>query len=183
MKLSLDEVLNLKSVIQNELYKNRNQFRQGAYKVVNSSVQNPTNSIVVDETELEEFLEAEKLFNENIIDLLEVEKILRKINNESSVTFNFLAEEYTLDITSSIAFVKSKRQFIGDYLRLGNARKNTIEYTGNPNERQVREVLYDIDYYKDLHEQMDKELTAISREIQKVSKDTTVEVPFAEKYL
>lgn len=183
MKLSLDEVLNLKSVIQNELYKNRNQFKQGAYTVVNSSVQNATNSIVVDEVALDEFLEAEKLFLENNTDLLAIEKILRDVNNDSIVTFKFLDADYTLDITSAIAFVKSKRQYVVDYLRLGKARKNEIQYTGNPNERQVREVTYDIEKYKDIHEQMNKELTAISREIQKVSKNTFVDVPFAEKYL
>lgn len=185
---TLNELLELQSVLLNKKKESLKEFQTGVFTITNFG-QNQNDTFVVDEKTEEEHKQAEHDYKIQVQHLMEVNSKIMKLNTQWFLDNPFvnimpeddLSEEETgnkLTLIESVNLAREMRNYLFALKTLASRKKNEVLTTYNNNEREVKNNQYDIDFYGKKADELELILNRFSRKIKTVSDEAKTKLSF-----
>lgn len=175
--LSISELLQLQSTIRGEVAKAESEVRKGAFVETNGDVE--TENVTVEELE-SALAKLETLHHLAIL----IADTLHAANRNTTFTHETgEGEAVELNLASALDYVKQIRSKASLFQQLGNMRKTSITNSYGSVDRIRTDVKHDIEAFEQKALVLQKEANRLSREIERQSVQTMVEIEGAEAYL
>lgn len=176
-KLSISELLQLQSTIRNEIRTTEQSVGSGAFETINGDIQ--TDVATVDE-HTESLATLDSLYALSIT----VADKLHEANRGTTFAHVTLdGDTKTLNLASALDYVKQVRRKAQLFASLGSRKEKTVENVYGSSERIVKTFHHDIASFEAKAKELEKEANRLSREIERQSVVTMVEIEGVEAYL
>lgn len=176
-KLSISELLQLQSTIRNEIRTTEQTVTAGAFETINGDIQTDVATIEEHDASI---VTLDSLYNLSIV---VADKLHEANRGTTFVHVSTDGDEKTLNLASALDYVKQVRRKAQLFSSLGSRKEKTVENVYGSSERIVKTYHHDIPVFEAKAKELEKEANRLSREIERQSVITMVEVEGVEAYL